>query len=159
MIIRALLPNEIVFLKEMLYTAIFVGQGAPTPPHSIIESPALAKYIQNFGSKQHDYCLVASEDDELLGACWVRLFNENDKGFGYVNATTPELSIAIKKQHRNRGIGTRLIKQMIIDLKKKNINALSLSVDKENPAMKLYKKLGFLVVNETEKSAVMRLEL
>ena len=157
--IRKISKNEIGFLKEMLYEAIFVEDGQPKLPYSIIEEPSLAKYIDNFGSEKFDLCLVAIKSGELIGACWGRLFNEDNKGYGFLDPETPELSIAIKKRFRNRGIGTKLITQIIELYKEAEIKSLSLSVDKKNLAAELYKRIGFKAIIETEKSVIMRMEL
>ncbi|MFD0798238.1 GNAT family N-acetyltransferase [Maribacter chungangensis] len=159
MIIREIAKSEIGFLKEMLYDAIFVEEGQPKLPKFIIEEPSLAKYITNFGSNEYDLCLVAVENEELIGACWGRIFDEYNKGYGFLDTETPELSIAVKEQHRNKGIGTKLIYNIAEYYSGLNIKTLSLSVDKKNLAIGLYKKIGFTTMKETEKSVVMRLEL
>lgn len=141
----------------MLYEAIFIEDGQPLLPKSIIESPSLAKYISNFGSKESDLCLVAIENGSLIGACWGRCFDEKNKGYGFLDSETPELSIAIKKQFRNRGIGTKLIKEITKLYQELNIKFISLSVHKKNPAFQLYKKIGFEVKIETEKSVIMQI--
>ncbi|UZO79960.1 GNAT family N-acetyltransferase [Aquimarina sp. ERC-38] len=159
MIIRKIADNEIEFLKEMLYEAIFVEDGQPQLPKSIIKKPNLAKYITDFGLKKTDVCLVAIENKTLVGACWGRLFNEKDKGYGFINSKTPELSIAVKVSYRNKGIGTKLIEEIIKLYQELNIKSISLSVDKRNPAFRLYSKLGFEVKVETDKSLIMQREL
>lgn len=143
----------------MLYDAIFVEEGQPKLPKSIIEEPSLAKYIANFGSNKYDLCLVAVENEELIGACWGRIFDENNKGYGFLDSETPELSIAIKERFRNNGVGTELIKRITENYRALGIQSLSLSVDKKNLAVVLYKRIGFKVKIETEKSVVMRMEL
>ncbi|WP_396600387.1 GNAT family N-acetyltransferase [Algibacter sp. R77976] len=158
MTIRKIAENEIGFLKEMLYEAIFVEDGQPKLPKSIIEEPTLTKYIVNFGSNISDLCLVAVEKGELIGACWGRFFNENNKGYGFLDSETPELSIAIKEQFRNKGIGTKLIEEIAKLYQGLDVKSISLSVDKNNSAILLYKRIGFKVKMETEKAVVMRME-
>jgi len=157
--IRKISENEIGFLNEMLYEAIFVEDGLPELSKSIIQKPNLAKYIDNFGSNKSDLCLVAVENGKLIGACWGRLFDEKNKGYGFLDSETPELSIAIKEQFRNRGIGTKLIEEIAELYRGIKVKSISLSVDKKNSAIGLYKRIGFEVKIETEKSVVMRMEL
>jgi GNAT superfamily N-acetyltransferase len=159
LIIREINISEIGFLEEMLYEAIFVEIGKPKLPKSIIKEPSLANYIHDFGIHKLDKCLVALENDVLIGACWGRLFSEENKGYGFIDSETPELSIAMKKDFRNKGIGSILIKAIIEIYKKQEIQSISLSVDKNNPAFTLYKRIGFETKLETEKSAEMRLQL
>lgn len=156
-IIREILKNELEFLKEMLYEALFVMPGQPKLSKSIIEEPMLSKYIDGFGMDPLDVCLVAVENGQLVGASWGRLFNEENKGYGFLDAETPELSIAIKEVFRNQGIGAELIHALIKVYRAANIKAISLSVDQQNPAVRLYKRIGFETLRETEKSFVMRM--
>lgn len=156
---RELKKDETTFLKEMLFEAIFVEQGKPGLPKSIIDDPSLSKYIEDFGMRNGDRCVVAVVQGELVGACWGRLFSRENAGYGFVNEITPELSIAIHAPYRNRGIGAELMKRLIDYYRIQGVESVSLSVDKQNPAFRLYERMDFVIMNETEKSAVMKLDL
>src|SRR5690554_5099282 len=110
--IRAIRNNEIYLLKDFLYDAIFVPEGIERPGKEIIEQPELNVYIDAFG-KDTDVGLVADLNGKLVGAIWARLFTETDKGFGFVDNQTPELSMSVNENYRNRGIGKDLMKNMI----------------------------------------------
>ena len=56
--------------------------------------------------------------------------------------------IQIAKEYQNRGIGTSLL-NLIIDRAKANNHRLWLKVIKNNPAEKLYQRLGFVVFEES----------
>lgn len=156
MIIREIKESEVCFLQDMLYQAIFVEEGQPKLSKSITEAPSLSKYITDFGVNKYDICLVALENEKLIGAVWGRLFSEKNKGYGFLDSETPELSIAINKQCRGIGIGTKLIEGIIDVYQTLQVKSISLSVDKKNRAFALYKKLGFSIAAETNKSVVMR---
>lgn len=87
----------------MFYTALHVPVGADPFPKSIIEEPNLAKYIANWG-RPDDIALVAEQDGQLIGAVWCRLLKAAEKGYGYVDDQTPELSLAINADFRNQGL-------------------------------------------------------
>ncbi|PIF02257.1 MAG: GNAT family N-acetyltransferase [Draconibacterium sp.] len=156
MTIRSLRSNEYDFLAEMLYEAIFVPEGHAPLPGEIIKDPALSRYIENWGKDKFDIALVAEADNKLVGAIWGRIFTAKNKGFGYIDNETPELSMAIKSEYRNQGIGTKLIDAIITEYNKIGVEFLSLSVDKANKALNLYKRMGFEAVGETETSLTMR---
>ncbi len=140
--IRHINYNELAFLNEMLYQAIFVPEGKEPLPKSVIEHPDIAKYIDNYG-REGDICLVAEDEGKLVGAAWTRIFSEQDKGYGFVDPKTPELSMAVLPGYRGVGIGSKLLGKMLDELKKQGYNKVSLSVDKINYAYNLYKLFGF----------------
>lgn len=53
------------------------------------------------------------------------------------------------------GIGTELMKQILLTLKEREYKQVSLSVQKINYAVSMYKKVGFEVVCENEEDYVM----
>ncbi len=152
--IREIETTELPFLEEMLYQAIFVADENIVLPREIIEQPDLKKYIQDFG-QDGDYCLVAEQNKKLIGAIWIRYIN----GYGFVDKDTPELSMAVFKGHRGKGIGEQLLMEMIDRLKDIQIKQISLSVDKDNFAHGFYKKHGFVDYLASEKSIIMTKEL
>jgi len=153
-IIREILLCEISFLEEMLYEAIFIPEGITKLPREIINQPSLSVYFKDFGRKD-DCCFVAEFQGKLIGAIWTRIYTEKEKGYGYIDSETPELSMAVQEQYRHKGIGSLLINAMIQRLIHMNYLQVSLSVDKQNYAYDFYKRYGFEIFESTEKSATM----
>lgn len=58
--IRTISEGEESLLQDFLYQAVFVPEGVPAPPKSIISQPELQIYITGFGTKKDDIGLVAS---------------------------------------------------------------------------------------------------
>ncbi|MDO5524168.1 MAG: N-acetyltransferase, partial [Bacteroidia bacterium] len=81
------------------------------------------------------------------------------KGYGNIDDKTPEFSISLFKEYRNRGIGTALMNKMIDHLTEKGYAQASLSVQKANYAAKLYKKLGFEIIRDENDEYLMVLKL
>lgn len=148
-IIREIKPSEVHLLENFLYEAIFQKDENNLLPRDVINKPELRVYIEDFG-KQDDLCLVAEADGEPVGAVWTRIISGDMKGFGYVDDNIPEFSISLYKEYRNKGIGTSLMKRMLQLLKEKGYEKASLSVQKDNYAVKLYQSLGFEIIRETE---------
>ncbi|WP_157600948.1 GNAT family N-acetyltransferase [Persicobacter sp. CCB-QB2] len=143
-------------LEDFLYWAIFQPDPGNIIPRSIIHQPAVRQYIQDFGSRAHDDCLLAEFEQEIIGAVWVRVLKD---GFGNVDDCSPEFAIAVKENFRRRGVGALLMRRMIFRLEEAGYSKCSLAVQKKNYAVKLYKKLGFQTVRETEQEFVMVLQL
>ena len=152
--IRQLSPHEYEILEVFLYEAIFVPEGTERPPIDIIKRPELQIYVKDFGLKD-DYALVAEIDGKIVGAVWTRIM----KDYGHIDDETPSLSISVLKEYRGLKIGTGLMKQMLILLKTKDYIRVSLSVQKDNYAQKMYRDLGFEVVIENDQDYIMRIEL
>ena len=72
-----------------------------------------------------------------------------------IDDTTPSLSISLLKEYRNLGIGTELMKQILLTLKEREYKQVSLSVQKINYAVSMYKKVGFEIVRENKEDYVM----
>ena len=154
MIIREIKPQEYSFLEETLFEAIFVPEGEIKLQKEIIYQSGIFKYIKDFG-KFSDLCLVAEVDAELVGAVWTRLFSESNKGYGFVDDNTPELSIAVLPNFRNKGIGGSLMNKMFVELRIRNIARVSLSVDIRNRAYKKYIELDFKEVERSVSTVTM----
>ena len=146
-------------MEDMLYEAIYQPDENNLIPRSVLSVPEVNAYVCDFGQKVDDYCLVADLEDEIVGAAWVRIISGDIKGYGYVDDKTPEFAISLFKNYRNQGIGTRLMTDMIDYLRKKGYVYTSLSVNKENYAVKLYRKMGFEVIRENDEDFLMMLRL
>lgn len=55
--------------------------------------------------------------------------------------------MALLPEYRGKGIGTLLLNEMIRKVKDSGLISLSLSVDLKNPALRLYKRQGFVKVS------------
>lgn len=145
--IREIKPDEYEFLREMLYEAIYFPSEFEKLLKSIVNEPSLSKYVDNFGRKG-DLANVLVDENKLAGAIWSRLFAENEKSYGFVDVNTPEISIAVLEPYRNKGFGNRMIQKLLRKLKSAGFEKVSLSVDKLNPAVSLYQRIGFKVIGE-----------
>ena len=66
--------------------------------------------------------------------------------------------MSIYPQYRNKGIGTSLLKNFLTFLRQKNYTQISLSVQKNNYAVNMYKKLGFKIVSQNQSEYIMCLD-
>lgn len=152
--LRPLKQEEYSLLEDFLYDAIFVPVGEEALPRSVLLEPSIQNYYQDFG-RAHDYCLVAEQEGKLLGAVWARVLSGPVKGYGYVDDHTPEIAISVQNEFRGKGIGTALLRAMLDLLQRAGYGQTSLSVQKENPAADLYKRLGFTTLEEKDEDYLM----
>ena len=149
--IRKIRQDEMRVLDTFLYEAIFVPEGSEAPPREIIKAPELQVYVDEFGSKAGDFCFVAEAEGQIVGTVWVRIMED----YGHVDDETPSLAISLLSEYRGRGIGTELMKRMIEELRTQGYKKVSLSVQKTNYAVRLYKKFGFEISTENEEEYIM----
>lgn len=154
-IIRNLEKSEYPVLRDFLYEAIFIPEGAEPPEKSIIDQPELFLYIADFGKKENDHCLAAEVNGKVVGAVWARIMND----YGHIDNETPSLAISLYPEYRGLGIGRDLLQQMLQELKEAGYQKASLSVQKANYAVKLYLKTGFEILRETEEEYIMVVNL
>ena len=136
--IRSASRGDEGFLFDMLYEALFVPPGHEPFPRSVLDAPGVAHYASGFGTRAGDVGFVAEAAHGPVGAAWVRLLQGDDRGYGHVDDDTPELTVAVKRQWRGRGVGTALCSRLV-----EVVPRMSLSSDVRNPAMGLYQRLGF----------------
>lgn len=151
--LRPLTPADEPFLWEMLYYALYVPQGQPPFPREIVYEPEIRRYVEGWG-QEDDKGVLALVEGKPAGAVWIRLFPGEQRGYGYVDDRTPELSIAILPGYRGQGIGTKLITRLL-EMVKAQYPQISLSVSPDNPAVRLYVRLRFEIIIQTPSSLTM----
>jgi ribosomal protein S18 acetylase RimI-like enzyme len=149
--IRKMSESEYGLLGDFLYEAIFIPEGVAPPPRDIIELPELQVYISGFGTKAGDIALAAEADGKVVGAVWVRIMND----YGHIDDDTPSFAISLYKEYRSRGIGTAMMRTMLGELKSAGYSQASLAVQKANYAVEMYRKVGFVTVDENDEEYIM----
>lgn len=150
-LIRELKQDENKVLDTFLYEAIFIPEGVSAPSKDIINQPDLQVYVKDFGKNKGDLCLAAQVRDKIVGAVWVRIIND----YGHIDNETPSFAISLLKEYRNYGIGTELMKRMLTTLKLEGYKQASLSVQKMNYAVRMYRKIGFEIIDENDEEYIM----
>ena len=150
-LIRKLSSGESGLLKDFLYQAIFIPQGVEAPARDIVERPELRIYYDDFGSRPGDHCFAAETEGNVVGAVWTRIMND----YGHVDDQTPSFAISLLPEYRNQGIGTKLMKEMLSLLKEHGFRQASLAVQKANYAARMYKEVGFEIIDENEEEFIM----
>ncbi|WP_416867319.1 MAG: GNAT family N-acetyltransferase [Imperialibacter sp.] len=133
---------------ELLTPGLTVGMN-----QRMLIAAFLHKHLDEFGDEKEDIlkCIDYALDDNLKPGGFVLVAHDKEKdrivGAVVVNRTGMEgyipenilVYIAMHKDYRGQGIGKQLM-QKAIDSADGNI---ALHVEPENPAVHLYKKLGF----------------
>ena len=157
--IRPAQAHDREFLEAMLWEAFFWNATADRPAFSAFRLlPEFTKLLTGWG-RHGDWCAIAEDGGRPLGAAWFRLWTPELHSYGFVDATAPELGLAVSPAHRRQGIGRALMNALIGRARVEGYPALSLSVDPSNPSRSLYESLGFQKVGESGTSWTYRLPL
>jgi ribosomal protein S18 acetylase RimI-like enzyme len=153
-VIRLAGPQDVPFLRDMLRHAYYWRVD------SVSESgePPVQRYVERWG-RPGDTALIAIHDFQRVGAAWFRLFKDNNRGYGFLDEETPELSIAIVPNKRGTGLGSELLDALLARARDDGYAAISLSVEKDSPAVGLYERHGFERVEEDDGAVTMKAEL
>lgn len=149
--IKPICPEEYPSLRKFLYYAIFVPPGANLPDFSVVDLPALRPYTEYFGSGRSDAGVVARANGALIGAAWCRVL----PGFDGLDKDIPVLALSVLPAFRGRGVGTALLQALLAQLQKTACKGLALSVQRANPAVRLYRRLGFKTIAQKGEERIM----
>lgn len=142
--VRPVESGDLPFLWEMLYEAAAVDATTRAMGREkALSLPTVRKYLADWGRAGDVGRIATDEGGVPLGAAWYRLFPADEPGYGFVAATIPELTISVHKNARGLGVGGALIQALLSAASEQGYSALSLSVDRQNPARRLYERYGF----------------
>ena len=144
--LRAFQPSDIIQLPRFLALAAHEDDA-----QIALDNPNLARYIENFG-RAGDCAIVAQHDDKIIGIAWARFWTIDNRGFAWINEQTPEMAIAVEAQFRGQGVGARLIEALQAELRAVGATQIALNVRTDSPAVRLYQRLGFDTVRESERT-------
>jgi ribosomal protein S18 acetylase RimI-like enzyme len=163
-VVRPLRSEDEGFLQEMLYEAVYwepEESGEKPSPDKLLAEPGLRHYLADWG-REGDLAVIAQDDKDgrKVGAAWCRLFPSSDPGYGFVDATTPDIVIAVSPDWRGIGVGGTLLRALIEAARSNGFEALSLSAQKNNKAaVALYEKNSSFGLRDDGDAWVMKADL
>lgn len=139
---------DATFLREMLYEAAApVGADRPSP-EQLLSSPQVTAFVDQWG-RPGDHGVIAEATFEPVGAAWFRVFPDDDVEGGFVGGETPELLIAVVPEHRGKGVGGLLLKDLLDKARFEGKEMIGLNVTVDNvAALALFRSHGFEVRRE-----------
>ena len=154
-VLRPATAADLPFMEGMLAFAAYWRAAQPPPLAEVLADPHNAIYTRDWG-RPGDSGFVAEVDGSAAGAAWYRLFRAVEAGYGFINEGTPEITVAVEPSFRRRGLAAALLEALAQAALEAGFGALSLSVERENPAVRIYLRAGYEVVAEMGQSWTMR---
>lgn len=143
--LRPAIQADGVFLGDMVVEAANWSPGAPRPKHQVMTSPEHSRYVSGWKRPTDAGFVAMDAGGEPIGAAWYRLMPRSDPGFGYVGTRVPELIIGVRQIWRAHGVGRALLQSLAQQGRADGYARLSLSVERGNFAVTLYRSEGFAV--------------
>lgn len=156
--IRPATAADQAFLTDMLVEAANAPHYRETR-EQLLANPQKTHYVTDWPRPTDLGVVATNEAGQPLGAAWLRYFPAEDPAYGFVNESIPELAIGVIATERGKGLGRQLLRAIATKARESGATHISLSVDRENPALHLYKSEGYHHITSGETSDTMLLTL
>ena len=143
-VLRSASNDDTRLVKKTLYTALSWDPDDPIPPlELVVDHPKIAIYHRGWMRQGDDGVVAATDEGVFVGMAFCRLFPDGGDSQGFVDAHTPELAVGVEARFRGLGVGQSLIERLHESRMAAGVERMSLSVAADNPAVRLYERLGY----------------
>lgn len=149
-IVREHRPDPAFLLAILVEAAYPPGTTRPSPEQARAD-PRLAQWLDDFGAREGDICIIGKSGEEPVGAAWCRVF-DGHPAHGIVGIVTdgiPALAIAVQQEMRGKGLGGMMLDALCQEAQVLGYPAISLAVGATNPARLFYERHGFIATQTT----------
>lgn len=108
--------------------------------------PVVAAHLRGW-QRPGDFGVLAERNQVPVGAAWARQFLLAENPTYYAGPNVPEVSIGVLPEERGKGIGARLLAHLAILASEHGLQGLCLNVRDTNPALRLYQRAGYHLVD------------
>jgi ribosomal protein S18 acetylase RimI-like enzyme len=146
---RPLTGQDEPILWEALYLALHTTAGDTPASRDVVRQPEFGRYVEDWGrAGDRGFVALDPESGELLGSVWFR---------EPTSTGSPELAFAVAPGQRKRGIGAALLTQWVRANPEQS--EVVLRVNASHPAVRLYERFGFRIVQQDASSVTLRREV
>lgn len=158
--LRSATAADLPTIRRALYlSATWRGERPEWPEPRVLAHDYFRQFWEDWGNRTGDIGVIALVAGEPVGAAFGRRFTVQHHAHGFVDELTPEIAVGVEPTHRGRGVGTALLEELAAQARAAGMPALSLSVELENRAQRLYRRLGFVEIDRDEDAIRMKRSL
>ena len=141
---------DLPFLEQVFVLAADWNPATAKGADHWMADPTMERYLGTWRDGR-DFGFVAESGSQPIGAVWMRYFESGDGSYGFVDESTPELTLGVREEYRGEGVGRALLQAA----QRSASGRLSLSVEDGNGAVRLYQSMGFEPVGRVGNSTTM----
>jgi GNAT superfamily N-acetyltransferase len=153
--IRRAVRADASFLVEMVCEAANWHPERTRPKADLLADATVMRAAKGWKRPSDDGVVAVEATEEPIGACWFRVLSRADAGDGFVAAGVPELTLGVRPIHRAQGVGRALLEAACDLARAAGHQRISLRVERENFAERLYRSEGFVVAEAGDRHDVM----
>ena len=135
-LIRSATRDDLAILWDFLAIAAYEADVAAAKA-----VPFVAAHLEGW-RRSEDFGFIAERGAEAVGAAWARQFSPDEQPAFYVDGRTPEVTIGVTEAARGEGVGGRLLSAVIVEAARRGVRH-------DNPARRLYERIGFRLVPDS----------
>src|ERR1700730_5772466 len=137
--IRAAAQDDLGVLWDFLAIAAYEADIAAAKT-----VPFVAAHLAGW-QRSEDFGFIAERDAKAIGAAWARQFSTDEQPAFYVDGRPPDGRSGVSGAARGQGVGGRLLSALLAEAARRGVG-LCLNVRHDNPARRLYERIGFRLV-------------
>jgi GNAT superfamily N-acetyltransferase len=143
------------FLADMLVEAANWHPKRTRPKVQLIADSKVNRYLKGWKRASDEGVLALDGNGTPIGGCWYRVLPKSEPGYGFIAPGVPELTLGVRPMWRAQGVGRMLLRALCDVAAERGHQRISLSVERENFAQRLYVSEGFVTVMAGEDSDTM----
>lgn len=157
-----IISNEEIDNVPVLKGTLRISNMIPVPDSELILYEPKKETNKDYKILVEKELVFIEKNEEMIKKYAKIIYNQkiNNYDVSYIkNVVDFKLLEEKCKEYRGKGIGTKLMETMLKILKDKGYKKTSLAVQKDNYAVKMYKKVGFKIIDENEQEYIMVCDL
>lgn len=136
--------SEQKIATDMIHFAYRLDEVAKT----LDDVQELDMYHKFYGLTDKDLGLYALVENKIAGAIWIRLLKKENNPNAFVDEETPVLTIAVKPEFRDKGIGSAMLEQLFLEAGAR-YKQISISVLSDEKTTRYFQRFGFSALDNS----------